>query len=47
MEHVSHVAKDHHEEEEAWNVKFQSTQKSDKERANTSLVFSESMVDEL
>ena len=46
MELVSHVAKDHHEEEEVWNVKHQSTPKSDKETINSSFVFSESMPDD-
>ena len=46
MELVSHVAKDHHEEEEVWNVRFQSTPKYDKEPINSSFVFSESMQDD-
>ena len=40
------MAKDHHEEEEVWNVKHQSTPKSDKETINSSFVFSESMQDD-
>ena len=45
MELVSHVA-DEHVEEEEWNVKAQSTPKSDGEAKVSSFVFSESMLDE-
>ena len=45
MELLSHVANEHVEEEE-WNVKAQSTPKSDGEAKVSSFVFSESMVDE-
>ena len=46
MELVSHVAEDHLEEEEVWNIHFQSTPKSAKENEKSSFVFSESMLDE-
>ena len=36
MELVRHVAKEHHKEEEDWNIKFQSTPKSHKDKDNIS-----------
>ena len=36
MELVRHEAKEHHEEEEEWNIKFQSTPKSHKDKDNIS-----------
>ena len=45
MELVSHVAKEHHNEEEAWNVQFQSTPKSDKQELQSSFVI-DAMLDE-
>ena len=46
MELVSHVAKEHHEEEEEWDIKFQSTPNSNKERKGSNNVISESMIDD-
>ena len=46
MDLVSHVAKEHHETEEEWEVKNHSTPKSNKEEKESSFVFSESMLDE-
>ena len=43
---VTHVSKEHDDQEEAWSVKFQSTPKSDKEENESSFVFSESMLDD-
>ena len=37
MELVSHVAEDHLEEEEVWNINFQSTPKSEKKNENLAL----------
>ena len=37
MELVSHVAKEHHEEGEAWDIKYHSTPKSNKKGTNSSL----------
>ena len=45
MKLVSHV-ENKHVEKEQWNVKAQSTPKSDREAKLSSFVFSESMVDE-
>ena len=46
MDLMSHVAKEHLEDEEASSVRFTNTQTSDKGRKHTSFVFSESMLDE-
>ena len=46
MELVSHVAKEHHKEEEPWDIKIQSTPNSNNEGKDSSFVFSESMLDE-
>ena len=45
IEMLSHIAKDHHEEEEACSIQFQSTPKSDEE-GKSELVFGESMLNE-
>ena len=45
MELVTHVAKEHDDHEEAWNVIFQSIPTSDKEEKESSFVLSESMLD--
>ena len=42
-----HVAEDHLEEKEVWNINFQSLPKSEKKNEKSSFVFSESMLDEL
>ena len=47
MELVTHIAKEHDDQEEAWNIKFQSTPTSDKEEKESSFVFSELMLDEI
>ena len=46
MELVSHVAKEQHDEEKAWNVQFQNIPRSDKQEMQSSFVFSESMLGE-
>ena len=42
---ISHVAKEHHKEEEAWDIKFQSTPKSHEDEKNSSLDI-DAMLDE-
>ena len=46
MDLMSHVAKEHLEDEEASSIQFTSTPTSDKGERCTSFVFSESMLDE-
>lgn len=43
MELVSHVAIEHQEEEEVWNVNFQSTPKSENKKENSSLDFNDGL----
>ena len=46
MDLVIHVSNEHHEQDEEWDVIFQSTPKSDKEGKMSSFVSSESTLDE-
>ena len=43
MELVSHVAIEHQEEEEVWNVNFQSTPKSENKKENSSFDFNDGL----
>ena len=46
MDLVIHVSNEHHEQEEEWDVNFQSTLKLDKEGKMSSFVSSDSILDE-
>jgi hypothetical protein len=46
MELVSHVAEEHHLEEDSFSVEFHSTPKGSEENKNSSFVFSEYMLDQ-
>ena len=45
MELISHVAQEHNGEEEAWDIKFQSTPNSNKEEKHSSFEI-DAMLDE-
>ena len=46
MELVSHTAKEHHQEDDEWNIEFHSTPKGGKENLNSSFMITQAELDE-